>query len=193
MLKREHCALCENHLFSLEKGIYCFLTDEQLAFEDRCEFMIVYGNAKKAIEEIDSEIIVLRKQRRIKRISFIAASILGLTIMIIAYNFTSYLFNLGRVNIETLVLGGMGLVVFLRAALSLRKFNVELDEAIEKKENLDTVLRYYNIDYDTNVQIEKIHGEWEFKYDILFKNINNKIQLPVPIVAFQNFKNQSTK
>jgi len=193
MLKREHCALCENHLFSLEKGIYCFLTNEQPAFDDRCEFMVVYGNAKKAIEDIDSKVILLKKQRGIKKLSFIATSILGMAIMLVAYYFIAYLFELDRISIETLVLGGMGLTVFIRAALSLRKFNLDFDEAIEKKENLDAVLRYYNIEYDTNVQIEKVHGELEFTYDIVFKSIDTKHELPVPIIAFQNLSKYATK
>lgn len=168
MLKREHCALCDNHKFTLKKGIYCNLTNEKPLFNDICDSIIFDKEARKTIEEVDSKLIVLEKQQTLKKASFATYSLIGFVVVLAIYYFTKYLFELGWVSTFTIFGGLFGLGIIIGAAQNLRKYNVDIKEAQLQKEGIDAIFEHYNVGYETNAKVEKVHGEYEFDYNIKF-------------------------
>ncbi len=168
MLKRDHCALCDNHQFSIEKGIYCNLTNEPPAFNNKCSSIVFNEDAKKAIEQIDSAYSLLEKQHTLQKASFAAYSVVGFAVLALIYYLTMYLLEIGWVSIITIAGAFFGLAIIAAATQNLGKHKSKYKDALERKENMDAVFDHYNIQYETNVKIEKVHGEYEFDYDITF-------------------------
>jgi len=167
MLKREHCALCDNRKLSEEKGTYCRLTGEQPAFENKCEVIKFDENAKKIIASVHSKITIFEKEQTLKKayaaIYFLVGFVLFLSILYLSIN--SFVW----IGIIAIVGGLFSLMFFSVANHNQKKHKIDYELALEKKKVMKIIFWHYNIDYETNVRVEKIKGKYEFDYNIFFK------------------------
>ncbi|HCQ29298.1 MAG TPA: hypothetical protein DIU39_03365 [Flavobacteriales bacterium] len=166
MEKAKHCKVCENLDFNIHCGTKCGLTGKKPDFQHKCS-KIKFGSA---LEKVITEIAVENKLIDKEKVNYISSFFIYLFISIgfIAGGIllTQKLFGYGLFHTVTLVIIGIGALILPKSFGYLYAYNRKNKVAKKKLKELKELLKIYRLDYETNIDIENIHGINEVKAQV---------------------------
>lgn len=160
MILSRHCALCENEIKSLEKGVTCAITQKKPDFKKKCPD-IQFDD--KFQEKLEIAHLKFERIRRTKVSTYVMAFIIVVIGVLIISN-GSFIADLtpnsqfySRDVIGFIAVGivitsaGLGRIISFRKKLKNAQFDIDI---------IDEVLEKYDISYQTTCEYkEKIHGD----------------------------------
>ena len=170
-----HCALCENEITSLKKGVTCRLTGEKPDFIEKCPDIVLDEKFQEKLGNTNLELERTRKVKNNVYLTFYILIIIGFLLIIgnkmyaeLTYSTTYYwLFRVSAI--------AAGITVLMGAYNKLNRFRNKLKIAEFEKNKIDSVLKEYGISYKTNFDFkEKIHGNQNIEITIEYKNWTKK-------------------
>ncbi len=165
MENTRHCLLCANQKFELKTGTFCGITNEKPDFNSKCS---VFETSEDLEEKIKDANIELRDILKLKPHAIFQTGLIGgisATILIGGFLFGSYLSEKGFFSVVTLIIMGVGFLLFTRAFGPLNTFKSKLAVARKTKDELDGVLGIYGMDYDIDIQVARRYHDIT-EYDV---------------------------
>ena len=151
----EHCVLCEHKKQDFKTGAYCGLNNEKPKFLNKCSSKEFGDVLEKRIVELNTEVALVENTK--SKTMLHVYTYLSFSVIVLAgdYFFTIDLWEKGWMSTITLVIGGVGLSLIPFAIMPLNKYRKGIRIAIERKNNLDEVLKLYNYSYDFDIKLAK--------------------------------------
>jgi len=172
-----HSQLCENRTFNMQSGTHCGLTTKKPDFVGKCS-KIKFGTfLREVITECNLNLKLVKREKTKIIISAILLIILGSVIIYASYaiqiaSFTQNSFLISAVPISIFVIG----LTFIGMAFQTA-FSYIQDSSIAqtKKNKVDQLLEYYDVNYTVAFEIEDIHGTHDVKTELHISSPQGKV------------------
>jgi hypothetical protein len=181
----KHCQLCDHLILDFKTGTICGISKKRPNFNNTCVNAKLDSKLKSKIEDINLEYQYILKRKQKVYINFVVYTILSIIVIFISCYFGNYIFEqskyewirfrYGRSALEIPVYFFFTGVLFVlpRATRPLIKFLNELRLAKARKQDLDHILKLYNINYSIEISFGKIYKDYnevEVEIDLKIRN-----------------------
>ena len=161
MIQSKHCELCEHEKRNLKDGLTCGLTNKKPPFENSCSD-IKFSNAFKGyLPELLRQIEQLRKKKTSVYLNFTLFGAIGLIIILGSYSRLEKTFEMEFSYSSWIYLAGTFLIYLIGTLLismgfrPLYKYRKSLQKLESDKSEISMVLKNYNTDITTLINLEK--------------------------------------
>lgn len=164
----KHCQLCDHQEIDFKIGSICGLTKRKPEFVNKCVKAKLDTKLEHKIKSINVEHESVLQTKLLVYINFIVFLIIGVVVMLVGYFLAQYLLKFRVIAVAPFLISFVGLAVVLPIATGpLNKYRNDLKLAKAKKDDLDTVLKIYNINYDIAIKFGKrYHGTQDIDVDL---------------------------
>ena len=166
-----HCALCENEVKSLKKGVTCKVNGEKPDFSKTCTNILLDEKFQTKLEYTHLLLERLNQKKNWVFSTFYVSIIVGFLLIIANKAYGDLIHSLRYYWVHRAGMIALGITIISSAYFKLNRFRDKLKIAKSKKDKIDSVLKAYNISYDIGFDYkEKIHGTQDVDIIISFKN-----------------------
>ena len=164
----KHCQLCDHQIIDFKTGTLCGLTQRKPDFINKCVKAKLDSKLQAKIESTNVAYEGVLKTKSLVYINFVVFLIIGLAVILAGYFLAQYLLQFRVIATAPFVISAVGLMVVLPLATGpLNQFRNDLKLAKSKKEDVDNVLKIYNIKYDIDLKYgRKYHDVQDVEVDL---------------------------
>ena len=156
----KHCELCENKSQNLEIGVFCNLTNKNPNFDVFCDKISFNENLEKKIKEINIAFEKTKREKNWVYSYFVVYLIMSLAMFLFTYKFNDYIANiLSKASGKPIFIASSIIIIFICIAVvllgyafgALNRHRFDSNKNNTDKQELDAILKLYNIDYNFKV------------------------------------------
>tara|TARA_R110002049_G_scaffold191116_1_gene360048 strand:+ start:772 stop:1290 length:519 start_codon:yes stop_codon:yes gene_type:complete len=164
----KHCQLCDHQIIDFKTGTFCGLTQRKPDFINKCVKAKLDSKLEAKIESTNVAYEGVLKTKSLVYINFVVFLIIGLAVILAGYFLAQYLLQFRIIAAAPFVISAVGLMAVLPLATGpLNQFRNDLKLAKSKKEDVDNVLKIYNIKYDIDLKYgRKYHDVQDVEVDL---------------------------
>lgn len=167
----KHCQLCDHQKIDFKTGTLCTLTDRKPEFINKCVKATFNTKLESKIKDTNIEYISVLNTKWLVYINFVVFLLIALAVILAGYFLAEYLLKFRVVAAAPFIISLVGLLFILPLAVGpLNTYKNDLKLAEAKKEDLDAVLKIYNIKYNIDISFgKKYHGTQDISVDLKIK------------------------
>lgn len=156
----KHCQLCDHQIVDFKTGTLCGLTNKKPDFINTCAKAKLESKLRPKIESTNVEYEGILKTKTLVYINFVVFLVIGLAVILAGYFLAQYLLQFRVIAAAPIIISAVGLLGVLPIAIGpLNQYKNDLKLAKAKKDDVDKVLKIYNIKYDIDLAYgRKYHG-----------------------------------
>ena len=178
-----HCALCENEITSLKKGVTCKLTKKKPDFNKSCRDFKLNEKFEQELLTILLELERIIKFRKREYLIFCVLLVIGILAIMGSKVFAELHSNSPYYWLNRFIPIAVGITIIMGALFNLSSFRNKKKIALTKKNKIDSVLEKYRISYKTKFDYkEKIHGDQNIEITMEYKNWTKKRTTTMAII-----------
>lgn len=156
----KHCELCKNKSQNLEIGVFCSLTNKNPNFDVFCDEISFNENLEKKITEINIAFEKTKREKNWVYSYFVVYLIMSLAMFLFTYKFNDYIANiLSKASGKPVFIASSIIIIFICIAVillgyafgALNRHRFDSKKNNTDKQELDTILKLYNIDFDFKI------------------------------------------
>ena len=156
----KHCELCKNKSQNLEIGVFCSLTNKNPNFDVFCDEISFNENLEKKITEINIAFEKTKREKNWVYSYFVVYLIMSVAMFLFTYKFNDYIANiLSKASGKPIFIASSIIIIFICIAVillgyafgALNRHRFDSKKNNIDKQELDTILKLYNIDYDFKI------------------------------------------
>lgn len=153
----KHCELCKNKSQNLEIGVFCSLTNKNPNFDIYCDKISFNDNLEKKITEVNIDFEKTKREKNWVYSYFVVYLIMSLAMFLFTYKFNDYIANiLSKASGKPIFIASSIIIIFICIAVvllgyafgALNSYRFDSKKNTEDKQELDAILKLYNIEYD---------------------------------------------
>lgn len=157
-----HCVLCEHQKLDLATGTTCGITNKKPDFFKTCPKIEFDEKLDSKIKRVHIELKTAQNEKLKVYFHLFFFFILGVLTLLGGYYLGSRSFSNGVISTVPLIVMGIGIFLFIVGISPLYKYYQKLNVLIANKNDLDTVIDVYGIQYDIDISFgQEIHGKKE--------------------------------
>lgn len=178
-----HCALCENEITSLKKGVTCKLTKKKPDFIKNCRDIKLNDKFEQQLVTILLELERISKFKKKEYLTFCVLLVVGILAIMGNKFFAEWRPNSPYYWLNRFIPIAVGITILMGAFFNLSSFRNKQKIAITKKNKIDSVLAEYRITYKSKFDYkEKIHGDQNIEITMEYKNWTKKRTTTMAII-----------
>ena len=156
----KHCELCKNKSQNLEIGVFCSLTNKNPNFDVFCDEISFNENLEKKITEINIAFEKTKREKNWVYSYFVVYLIMSVAMFLVTYKFNDYIANiLSKASGKPIFIASSIIIIFICIAVillgyafgALNRHRFDSKKNNIDKQELDTILKLYNINYDFKI------------------------------------------
>lgn len=156
----KHCELCKNKSQNLEIGVFCSLTNKNPNFDVFCDEISFNENLEKKITEINIAFEKTKREKNWVYSYFVVYLIMSVAMFLFTYKFNDYIANiLSKASGKPIFIASSIIIIFICIAVillgyafgALNRHRFDSKKNNIDKQELDTILKLYNINYDFKI------------------------------------------
>ena len=164
----KHCELCDNQLLDIKVGTICKLDGKKPAFNKTCIKIELNDTFKQKLETINTEYLLLKKSKRSVYCNAFIHFAISVLLIISGFLLGNYGLSKGVFATLPFIISGVGMVSIAVSFFPIKKFKQHFYVAQSNKENLDALLRLYNIRYEFKLHMGKeVHRVKEYNTELI--------------------------
>lgn len=177
----KHCELCKNKSQNLEIGVFCSLTNRNPNFDVFCDEISFNENLEKKITEVNIPFEKTKREKNWVYSYFVVYFIMSLTMFLFTYKFNYYIANiLIKASGRPVFIGSSITIIFICISIvllgyafgALNRHRFDSKKNTANKEELDAILKLYNIEYDFKTTFkDRILMPTDIKTELIIKNL----------------------
>lgn len=167
----KHCQLCDHQIVDFKTGTLCGLTNRKPDFTNTCAKAKLDSKLRPKIESTNIEYETILKTKTLVYINFVIFLVVGIAVILAGYFLAQYLLKFRVIAAVPFIISAIGLMGVLPLAIGpLNQFRNDLKLAKAKKDDVDNVLKIYNIKYNIDLTFgDKYHGVQDVGVDLNIK------------------------
>lgn len=159
----KHCELCKNKSQNLEIGVFCSLTNKNPNFDGFCDKISFNENLEKKITEVNIAFQKTKREKKWVYSYFIVYLIMSLAMFLFTYKFNDYIANiLSKASGKPIFIASSIIIIFICIVVvllgyafgALNRHRFDSKKNTDDKQELDTILKLYKIDYDFKISFK---------------------------------------
>ena len=156
----KHCELCKNKSQNLEIGVFCSLTNKNPNFDVFCDEISFNENLEKKITEINIAFEKTKREKNWVYSYFVVYLIMSVAMFLFTYKSNDYIANiLSKASGKPIFIASSIIIIFICIAVillgyafgALNRHRFDSKKNNIDKQELDTILKLYNINYDFKI------------------------------------------
>jgi hypothetical protein len=177
----KHCELCKNKSQNLEIGVFCSLTNKNPNFDRFCDKISFNENLEKKITEVNIAFQKTKREKNYVYSYFVVYCIMSLGVFFFTYIFNNYITNiLSKASGRPLLIGSSIIIIFICIGFvllsyafgTLNRYRFDSKKNNEDKQELDAILKLYNIEYDFKISFkDRMLMPTDIKTELKIKNL----------------------
>lgn len=149
-----HCRYCQNHEFKLNEGIICTLTGQKGEFSNTCPKVNFGDNLYTKIFDVNIAVEYLHRLKPKSYIYLVTFLTLGIAVHILNYVLTIHIYEKGFLSTITITILILGVILMGMGIGAIRFYIVKKNIILPKKEELDQIVKLYNLQYEFTTKIK---------------------------------------
>ncbi|QNK77022.1 hypothetical protein H7F37_13000 [Winogradskyella sp. PAMC22761] len=154
-----HCRLCDHQITSLKIGTTCGLNNLKPEFNKTCSKIELNEKFEDHLKHLNIDYQNYKRKKLLTYTYFVVFAVMGISVIIGGFLFGKFTLESRIISSVTIMIIVIGLTLLGKAFGTLNIYRQDIEIAKSKKDNIDEVLKEYNITYDIQIMFGKeIHG-----------------------------------
>ncbi|QXP80407.1 MULTISPECIES: hypothetical protein [Winogradskyella] len=167
-----HCRLCDHKITSLKIGTTCSLNNLKPEFNKTCSKIELNKKFEDQLEYVNIDYQNYKRKKLLTYTYFVVFAVMGIAVIIGGFLFGKFTLESRIISSVTITIIVIGITLLGKAFGTLNTYRQDIEIAKSKKDNIDEVLKEYNITYDIQVMFGKeIHGAQDVHTELKIKGI----------------------